>query len=564
MTKLGVLPDELTTNCSDRLEITLTLQIKGESYIIPCGNVKNLELDCQYYGFSGALGFSIPEDGSRVDKLLKPFTTEDLIEVALSIAPVIPPPVDNPPLPLILNGIVTKKTLQEELYLQTKDIDVYYRHYKIWFADAAQVLWKQHFPCELFVEESMESVFKQQLTPQIKLDMTLPAMKLKHPMICLGLGLDDQYNNGSRQDYNDASFYDFVLNYVNTHHAHLQYDYSKQSYSITEERVKPQASKTFPSMEILSITTQWEDTQRYQIQLLNALVDKPKMETINNLQAVEGIRHDVLMREPVADKVNSYKDKAAACLAAKQELQEIQFSTWPVVTFAPGYDFSVDKKTWGKDPFFTNKKYRAFQILIKADIESEAAEHQIQNDTNAVYNLCYQVMAEPETSQYPRLPEVKLAAYPVQVEGQVISTVGDETKKDKTYDLVRHQVTQRDQYKIKIPLWDKVILIEEEPDRMHPRFYFPYDRDDKLLIDLYCYKGQVSRVLDWGLRTKLAQKTQGNHVLFGKNDKNETSMSHIYEGENPVLHIKRLKEEDNEHIKLKDGTLILETNWEDS
>jgi hypothetical protein len=82
------------------------------------------------------------------------------------------------------------------------------------------------------------------------------------------------------------------------------------------------------------------------------------------------------------------------------------------------------------------------------------------------------------------------------------------------------------------------------------------------LIDLHLYKGQVSRVLDWGLRTKLAQKTQGNHLLFGKNDKNETSMRHVYEGENPVLHIKRLKEKDNEHIKLKEGTLILETNWE--
>ena len=551
----------MTNDCQDWLEIELTLKIKGKSYKIPCGNIKSFELDCQYYGFSGALSFSIPEDGSRVDDLLCPFTAECLIDVELSILPYIPPPVENPPLPLKLNGLVTKKTLQEELYLDTKEIDVYYRHYKIWFADAAQVLWKQHFPCELYVEESMESVFKKQLTPQITMDMQIPAMKVKHPMICLGLGLYDQYNNGSRQGLNEASFYDFALNYVNNHHAHFQYDYSSQSYLITEERAKSLPSKAFPSMEILSITTQWEETQRYQTQLLNALVDQPKMETIPNLQAVEGIRHDVLMREPVACKVDSFREKASARLASKQELQEVHFSSWPVVTFAPGYAFSVDSKTWGKDPFFLGKQYRAFQIRIKADILEEHSEYQIQNP-KVGYRLSYQVMAEPEASQYPRLPEMKHVTYPVQVEGLVVSTVGDEATQDKTYDLVKHQVTQRDQYKIKIPLWDKIILVEEEPDRMHPRFYFPYDRNDKLLIDLHLYKGQVSRVLDWGLRTKLAQKTQGNHLLFGKNDKNETSMRHVYEGENPVLHIKRLKEKDNEHIKLKEGTLILETNWE--
>jgi hypothetical protein len=268
------------------------------------------------------------------------------------------------------------------------------------------------------------------------------------------------------------------------------------------------------------------------------------------------------MREPVTTKVTDYKEKATACLVPKEELQEIHFSSWPAVTFAPGYAFGIDKKTWGKDPFFLGKKYRAFRVRIKALIIEEQIENQILN-TSAGYHLLYQVSAEPEASQYPRLPQTKPTAYPIQVEGLVVSTVGDEAKKDKTYDLEKNKDTQRDQFKVKIPLWDKTILILEEPDYMHPRFYFPYDRNDKLLIDLYLYKGLVARILDWETGVKLPQKTQGNHVLFGKNDKDETSMRHIYEGEKPVLHIKRLKEKDNEHIKLKEGTLRLETNWEE-
>lgn len=547
---------------SDWLEITLELKIKGKPHKIPSGNIKALELDCQCYGFEGNLNFSIPEDGDRKDTLLKPFATEDLIEIELAIMPILPL-AKVPPSPLKVKGIVTKKSLKEEIYQETKNNDVLYRHYQIWFADPAQVLWKQHFPCELYVKESMESVFKKQLTQQIKIDCKLEAMKTKHPMICLGLGLDDQFNNGSRYGYNQASFYDFALSYVNSHHAHFQYDYKNQTYIISESRPKSEKSKAFNSAEILSITTHWEEAQRQQVQLLNALVDKPKKETITNEQSVEGIRQDILVREPISDKVSAYKNIVKTGLKPNQELQDIYFSSWPVVTFSPEYAFTIDKKTWGKDPFYFGKEYRAFRIQIQAEIIEESVEQHIQAD-NAGYKLMYRVSAEQETSEYSRLPEIKQVAYPIQVEGLVVSTVGDESKKDKTYDLEEHKNTKRKQYKVKIPLWDKTILILEEPNYMHPRFYFPYDRNDKLLIDLHLYKGQIARVLDWGARTKLPQKTQGNHLLFGKNDKDETSLRHVYEGGNPVLHIKRLKEKDNEQIKLKEGTLILETNWEDS
>jgi hypothetical protein len=53
--------------------------------------------------------------------------------------------------------------------------------------------------------------------------------------------------------------------------------------------------------------------------------------------------------------------------------------------------------------------------------------------------------------------------------------------------------------------------------------------------------------------------TQGNNFLFGKNADDQTSLSHAYEDGNPVLAIKRNKENDTELVRLEEGSIILQT-----
>lgn len=560
MNEFDLFDPALQQEASDHLAFTLKLTIKGKEYKIAGANVKDCQLDCQLQGFEGSLAFSILNDKGREDKLIKAFAKEDLIEIELGIMPVfnLPKP---PPKPFSIKGIITHKALRETIYEELKKPSVLYRHYHIRFADPAQALWQQHYPCELYVKQSMEELFKAQLTSQITLKMNLPSLKTKHPMICLGLGVADTFNNGTQHHYNQASFYDFTLNYLATQRAYFHYDYLKHSYLISADRPKPAKDTPFLPKEVHRITTFWPESKRYQAQILNAVVKNAQKETLSHKLAIEGIRHDHLLREPTASKLTKYKTAVKATLKNHGENLMIELRQWPTQTFAPASLFSTHKKVWSKDPVYVNNKYRAYRIQIHVSTVSDKIEHDIQ-DKSTAYRLSYHVQAELSTSDNPRLPNSLPVAYPIHVEGKIVSTIGDK-KTDKTYDLAKNKETKQPQYKVNIPLWDKNILINALPDMINPHFYFPHYRDTKLLIHLDLYEARIARVLGWGDRVALPLDTQGNHLLFGKNKDNETSMKHVYDGENPALIIKRQKEKDNEQVKFEEGKLTLETNWED-
>jgi len=58
--------------------------------------------------------------------------------------------------------------------------------------------------------------------------------------------------------------------------------------------------------------------------------------------------------------------------------------------------------------------------------------------------------------------------------------------------------------------------------------------------------------------------TQGNRILVGKTGKSQTSITHVYEEDKPVLKVKRILDKDTETITMTEGSLILETKEEDN
>ena len=73
------------------------------------------------------------------------------------------------------------------------------------------------------------------------------------------------------------------------------------------------------------------------------------------------------------------------------------------------------------------------------------------------------------------------------------------------------------------------------------------------------FEARITRVLDWGARVFLEQDTQGNHLILGKNDKDETAIRYVYEDNLPVFSIKRIKEKDTELLQFEDGKIIFRT-----
>ncbi len=82
-------------------------------------------------------------------------------------------------------------------------------------------------------------------------------------------------------------------------------------------------------------------------------------------------------------------------------------------------------------------------------------------------------------------------------------------------------------------------------------------------MDLSLHKARVARVLDWGDSTRLPSDYQGNHILFGKNDEDQTSMQHYYDESKPVLSIERTNDTDTQLIKISEESILLQTQDDD-
>jgi len=533
---------------AESLKITLELNIKGESINVPGANVKKCRLELHNYGFKGHLVFWAPSD-QREDTLFSKFATTDLIGINLSLEAVYNMP-DSAPDPIEVKGIVTEKAVKEVVIKGVEENPVLYRKYEVFFKDPAQVLWTQHFPSDLVVSTAMKDVIDSQVVEGITLEMDWDVLTTVRPMICLGLGAQN----------NEASFYDFLISFITFNNGVLIYDYKNNKYLIKAEKESDgDAGSVGPEdMEINEI--KWFPVYRNNINMRNGLADGPVTEAITQDQAVDGINKEILVRIPVQDHYTSLKTLETDKLKIRDYEVEVDLKRYPEETFVPGSFIKFESKGWGDDMFLLNKEFRIYQVVFDTLAVDQNPEKDIdyeftQYDTNCT------ALLEQKDGKWTHLPEYKKPSYPVFVEGKIISEVGDDP--DKTYQIEQDSDTSQDQYRIKIPLWDKEIRILFECDYLNPHFYFPFYRDTKLLIGLNLFKAYIDRVLEWGPRVRLPMDTQGNHILFGKDEKDETSMRHIYEDNKPVLNIKRVLENDTELVRMEEGLITIQTKEEE-
>src|SRR5664279_2737387 len=135
------------------LTITLVVTIAGQAHTSPAGNVKFLELSLSPYGFNGKVSFVVSCEEST-DAPFTPISTQnDLIEVSLQVEAYT---TDTSTVisPLSLSGLVTTRGFSEQTLSNILKSQAFmlHRHYHLEFADPAQVLWKQHYPCDLLTD----------------------------------------------------------------------------------------------------------------------------------------------------------------------------------------------------------------------------------------------------------------------------------------------------------------------------------------------------------------------------------------------------------------------------
>jgi hypothetical protein len=550
--------DAQTGHCQESLALTLVLSINGQDTTIPGANIKVCELAILRYGFTGVLEFYVPND-QREDTLIDTFATEDLISLALGINAVhnLPEPL---PKAFTVKGLVTQKSVTESAYRQVNGAPVLYRYYRIHFADPAQVLWQQHYPSELYVDDCMTTVINAQVVSPITLTIDFSPADTIVPLICLALGNTDNSHPGETGVTNKASFYDFLMGYIHDNNGFFIYDYEEQTYQICLEEPQLQNTTAFLPHEINTIQHTWPASKRSVTSLLNATADNSKNTPLTNEQAVAGIKHDTMLRQSIEDRFNQRKDMQSNRLTVHGKQIQVVFNQWPLQTFWPECELSVDPSVDGQHFLHANQIYRCASLYINV----EALDNRPEKDldlTYTQYQLLYQAQGHPTDKPQSVLPKYTLPQYPLYVEGLIVSDQGQDN--EKTFDVPKNDDTGQFEYKVNIPLWDLTIKVMLEPDYLNSHFYFPFYRDTKLLLAFDLYRAHVVKVLNWGEGVQLPMATQGNHILFGKTSEDQTSVSHFYDDGKPVLAIKRNKENDTELVRLEEGSIILQTCEDD-
>ena len=530
---------------TNRLVLNLDLKIDKKVFKIPCGNIKNFELDLKSYGFKCNLDFWISLEDKK-DLLFPQFIKKDLIEVNLVLDRFFDKG-DEQVDPIKITGIVLQKEFCERTFDNLKGKPITHRNYKIEFADPAWTLWRQHFPMRLYVDKSMKDVVEDNRPKDIKIQYKWDRIDDKEELIFLGLS----------NPKNKASFYDFIIWYCHKFGGVFIYDGQENFYRFLTSKIKQKKSDEIHKKDIRLLQTVFPESQRNSISIFNCVAENPKDKDLKNKDGVKEITKEFRIISNVsADLDERYKLEKKKQILREHEVQ-IEFARYPSISFRPGLDIKFEKGLWSENIFQKKKIYKVKSFYINAHAEDQAATADLGGKSNS-YKITAHGKLELNTEDFISLPQFTDPFYPDFVEGNIISEAGEDS--DETFQVYKNKNSSLDQYKVKIPIWDdKVVKVPFEPYFLQGHFFFPAYKDERVLIRLDLFKAKIEKFLNWRDQAKLPQDSQGNHIFFGKADKDSTSLKHVYTDNKPELTLLRTYETDTEKIILKEGTLIIET-----
>ncbi|HYI00976.1 MAG TPA: hypothetical protein VD972_33795, partial [Hyalangium sp.] len=313
----------MRTAFQEELQLELTLTLGGKSFSIPGGQVKHVALHMASHGFTGSVTFWTSME-KKDAPLFTAFQKPDLAQVRLSVASV-DPTLDPPPAPLLVQGLVRSRRLIAETHGDTKDTERVFRRYTLEFADAAQVLWRQHRPVELHTDMSVADIVDaHKASLQISQDWAVLRQKL--PMLCLALGADSP----------EVSFYDFVLWYVDANNGVFSYDSQKNEYLLADSKPSSGTAAPLSRLRVGHVQVHLPQAIRHSARVLNALAEGPTTEALEQAQAVAGVSHDVMLRTPITAQAEQRQKLEKTRLQVRERQLQVSFKQFPSVDVFPG------------------------------------------------------------------------------------------------------------------------------------------------------------------------------------------------------------------------------------
>ncbi|AFE05672.1 hypothetical protein COCOR_04154 [Corallococcus coralloides DSM 2259] len=526
---------------SEKLKLELTVTAGEQAFAIPGGQVRDFSLRMTPTGFRCELTFWTALEKADA-ALFTAFSKPDLVRVRLALSGVF----DPPPAPLVVQGIVTEKRVGGTAHGNKDSVAVAFRQYTVTFEDPARVLWKQHRPVELHTAKKLSELLDAHKPGGLLLTYDWDALEAKHAMVCLGIG----------DDHAAASFYDFVLWFVDTRGGVLTYDSPKDTYTFSAKKPATGTVTGLSRKHVSRVDVEMPPVIRHSTRVLNGFGAGATTVALEQSQAVAGIQHDMLVRTPIATEAEQRQSLEKGRLRVRKRRLRLTFLDMPPIALHPGALIKLDGGRWSPDLTGLGEDHRVAELAFDG-VGLQAGPHDGQQETMQGYTVSLSVLLEQKSDPVPELPAYRPPRYPIYVEGKMHSPGGEAM--DRIYLQVDDQKTSVTNYRVAIPLWNKTVSVPAEPGEFPGEFYFPPYKNERVLVALHFDHAALHRFLDWGEGVRMPQDSQGDQILFGKNGTNQTALTHDFQDNKPVWNLGRVNSNDTEIIRLSEGHLLIQT-----
>ena len=532
----------VSTPFHEELRLELSLTSGGQAFTIPGGQVKHVSARMGAHGFSASVTFWTTME-KKDAPLFVAFQKPDLLQVRLSVAED-KPHHEPAPEPLVLQGLVRSRRLLAETHGSAQDTGYFFRRYTVEFADAAQVLWRQHRPTELHTELSMAELLEAHKA-SLQLTLDWATLKRKQPLLCLALGSDAP----------GVSFYDFVLWFTDTRRGVFSYDARKNAYLLSDSKPSSGQPAALDAEEVERVRVVLPAPIRHGARVLNAVAQGPTTTPLEHAQAVAGVSHDVLLRTPLKAEAEQREKLEKGRLQVRQRQLRLSFKDFPPVDVSPGALVRLKGPHWPPNLTGLDEDQRVLELELEAHAEQEGM-HDEQNTPSTDYQVRLGVVLESASEPVVTLPDYRAPRYPIHVEALVHSPGGE--PEDRRYLITEDEKTSIHHFRMTVPLWNKTVNVLAEPIHFPGQFFFPPYKNTRVLVALHHEHAEFTRFLDWKEGVRPPQTGQGDQILLGQNKKSQTALTHDFQDDKPVWRMLRTSGGDTQVVRMGEGHLFIQ------
>ena len=538
------------------LFLSLKLEAEGKETEVGTGNIEEIHLKLRPYGYWCHLRFSTFDNNEIYEMMI----SNKMIKATLGFKPLDPLQAEEP-LIEFKGIIIEKKFKRVPSSLEQKNQA--HRMYEIHFIDNARATWEEHYPTNIYIDESMKDVLEKHLNPEIKINYKWDLLEIKHPIIAFSL--QHKYWLSS---YEQTNFYSFLIWYLHQENGILKYNFQDHSYTINGKK-----DVSAPPVEV----AEWFITPplcilpspaRYNEKTLKHTADALDQEDKENEEAFQSVRRETFDPQHYRVYPEQAKEQIHTSLFTDKNEVEVNFTNFSndiqLDKLTPGSLIcfkGVDEGNWSQDLCFKDKNFRIRNLDVSINKIGVTEE---VNKLIQVFQLNVKARIEEEEALFIEFPRFIPPTFPFYIQGKVFCDIGE--KEQSTYKILESEKAPQGQYLVQVPLaGEKKVLAPFVPS-YSGQYFYPFSKDAKVMLAVYFHTAKIDRPIDWDPLARLPAGVQGNQMVLASNGKDKyTVMRHEYvDGKDSFYTIRQSSsEEQMQTIEMKEKDLLIAVNEKD-